>query len=365
MTISSPTLLVDRDRCIRNIRSMKKKADRADLELRPHFKTHQSADIARWFRNEGVQGATVSSPGMAAYFIDHGWDDLTLAIPFNIRSTELINELNRKAAIRLLVSDEYTIHHLHRNLESTVEIYIEIDSGGGRTGIAANDLDALDRMVELSMEPGMVYFRGFYSHPGHSYGARSETEILAVHEKVLQSMQELKDRYGTSGRPLFVCIGDTPCCSAAEQFNGIDELSPGNFVFYDLMQVQIGACRIDDIALALVCPIIHKSKRRNELVVHAGAVHLSKENLQEDETSHYGLPVELNLDYQWGEPLKGSRVSALSQEHGTIACSKEVFEHYEVGDLIGILPVHSCLTADLMGGYVDRSGNRLNHVRSC
>jgi D-serine deaminase-like pyridoxal phosphate-dependent protein len=34
----------------------------------------------------------------------------------------------------------------------------------------------------------------------------------------------------------------------------------------------------------------------------------------------------------------------------------------QVGDLLGILPVHSCMTADCMGAYLSLAGEWIDHA---
>jgi D-serine deaminase-like pyridoxal phosphate-dependent protein len=65
--IKQPTLLLDKKRCLRNIRKMLDKAKANNIPLRPHFKTPQSQTIGRWFRKMGVHQITVSSLRMAKY----------------------------------------------------------------------------------------------------------------------------------------------------------------------------------------------------------------------------------------------------------------------------------------------------------
>lgn len=49
----------------------------------------------------------------------------------------------------------------------------------------------------------------------------------------------------------------------------------------------------------------------------------------------------------------------LSQEHGVVQASDELFRDKGVGDRIGILPVHSCLSADAMNAYQLLNGEKL------
>ena len=51
----------------------------------------------------------------------------------------------------------------------------------------------------------------------------------------------------------------------------------------------------------------------------------------------------------WNTSKKIGYIQSLSQEHGIIKIEKQ--DNYKVGDLLSIIPIHSCLTADKMGEY--------------
>ena len=88
--IIRPTLVIDKEVCLRNIENMVKKAADHKLRFRPHFKTHQAAKIGEWFKLFGVDAITVSSVRMAEYFASNGWKDITLAFPVNLLEIEKI-----------------------------------------------------------------------------------------------------------------------------------------------------------------------------------------------------------------------------------------------------------------------------------
>jgi D-serine deaminase-like pyridoxal phosphate-dependent protein len=70
----------------------------------------------------------------------------------------------------------------------------------------------------------------------------------------------------------------------------LDELRPGNFVCYDVTQVQIGSCDFNQIAVVLACPIVSIHKERGEMIIYGGSVHLSKDSLKwQDKGVIYGL----------------------------------------------------------------------------
>jgi D-serine deaminase-like pyridoxal phosphate-dependent protein len=146
-----------------------------------------------------------------------------------------------------------------------------------------------------------------------------------------------------------ISIGDTPTSSVMETFYGIHEVRCGNFVFYDVMQLYLGACKQEDIAVAVACPVIARYPQRDEIVVFGGAVHLSREYVTvEKGRKIYGLAALPSAGGPaWGPVIKDTYVSSVSQEHGIINTTKEFLRQVQVGDTLMILPVHSCLNANL------------------
>lgn len=359
--ISEPTLLLREDICKANIQKMAQKAKSNGLKFKPHMKTHQSAEIGEWLRKSGVEAITVSSVRMAEYFSDHGWSDITIAFPCNTRQIDRINELAGHLSLTLLVNNLSTAKSLERKLNHPVRVYIEIDTGSGRTGLFVNQMREIQELISYFEGASRLKWIGFYSHPGHSYEARSEEDIQAIHESVKQQCARLRNKLEDEFGNFEICIGDTPCCSKGTGFEGIDAISPGNFVFYDLMQAQIESCEISDIAVGVSCPIVDTFPDRNELAIHGGAIHFSKELLSFKGIDCYGLAATEKED-GWEILDNKTYLKKLSQEHGIVKCSEEVFDQFKVGDLVTILPVHSCLTANLMKTFRMSDGTLVNQM---
>src|SRR5699024_538475 len=223
-------------------------------------------------------------------------------------------------------------------------------------------VNEIHELISFFNDSDMLQWKGFYSHPGHSYEARSEDDIQSVQQSVTQQIISLRNELQSTPEDFEVCIGDTPTCSKGTDFSGIDAISPGNFVFHDLMQVQIGSCEVNDIAVAVNCPVVERYADSGQLAIYGGAIHFSKESLTRDGTTHYGL-VAARGSKGWTIADNDSYLARISQEHGIVQCSPNVFEQYSSGDIITILPVHSCLTAHLLGGYrLSESGRKVNHL---
>ena len=75
LNISKPTLILDKQKAIKNIQTMASKTKESGVRFRPHFKIHQSAEIGNWFKDFGVNSIAVSSVDMAQYFAQHGWQE--------------------------------------------------------------------------------------------------------------------------------------------------------------------------------------------------------------------------------------------------------------------------------------------------
>lgn len=363
-SLSEPTLLLDKQKCLSNIAMMAEKARKNNVIFRPHFKTHQSHEVGRWFRSFGVDKITVSSVKMAEYFANDGWKDITVAFPVNIHEKVRINRLAEKLILNLLVVSSEAVDQLGKEIHYPVNLFIEIDTGYHRTGIVPEDFPLLDAILNRINAYPHLSFSGFLTHDGHSYKIRNDKNAIHnICQHTLTISKTLKQKYSTEYPDLIFSLGDTPTCSVAETFNGVDEIRPGNFVFYDFTQVAIGSCTLEQLAVALACPVVATYPERNEIVVHGGAVHFSKDNLVlPSGATSFGKVVRLT-NGGWSTEDTGMYIKSLSQEHGIIQADKNQVKNIKVGDWLGVLPVHSCLTADVMKGYRLLNGEAISMMR--
>ncbi|NJO92480.1 MAG: hypothetical protein HC831_28540 [Chloroflexia bacterium] len=122
------------------------------------------------------------------------------------------------------------------------------------------------------------------------------------------------------------------------------------------MQKLIGSCTHSKIAAVVACPVVDIYPQRNEVLIYGGAVHLSKEYVVDNENNKsYGEIVEIN-EHGWGEVITNTRIKSLSQEHGIIVTTDEFISKIKIGDIIGVVPVHSCLAANLLRDIVVING---------
>lgn len=351
-TITGPTVLINRTRAKQNIQTMQNKATYANVALRPHFKTHQSATIGHWFGTPAQTPIAVSSLRMAQQFADAGWQDIHIAIPLNPRELPALNSLASRVRLTLTVEHEDTLAVLSK-INHSLQVMIEIDTGYGRTGMHWQQHERIQALLAaLQVQPNIKRV-GLMVHSGHSYSAKGEAAIQAVHQESSGRLKELLDMIDWQGKPLWVSTGDTPTCSRMTSFPCANEIRPGNYVFYDLQQKTIGACDWQHIALAMACPVIARYPERNEVVVHGGAVHFGKDWV--DTTKPDGSSERIfgqvmhRTEHGWSAPIVDAVVVGLSQEHGKIRLPARMVRELKLGDLLVVVPPHSCLVMAAMG----------------
>jgi D-serine deaminase-like pyridoxal phosphate-dependent protein len=346
--IDQPTLLINEDIAKRNIAAMTTKVTQAGVRFRPHFKTHQSAEIGEWFRALGVGQITVSSVDMAEYFADNGWDDILIAFSLNIRQIARIEALAKRIHLSLLVENLEAVEALS-NLENiNLDVWMKIDAGAHRTGIDWQDVRRTTDLAVAITAHHNLQFRGLLTHSGNTYHCDGREEVIKAFREGVDHLNILRSNLKNLGFDgLQISVGDTPGCSLCGDFSGIDELRPGNFVFYDAQQFQAGSCDYDQIAVAVACPVVAIHPERREVVIYGGAIHLSKDFLMVENEPSFGLAAFAGTQ-GWGSPIEGAIVRSLSQEHGVLRFKGNQFDQLHIGDLVYILPAHSCLTVQAL-----------------
>jgi D-serine deaminase-like pyridoxal phosphate-dependent protein len=342
--LGTPSLLLDIARVHRNAERMSEVAAHNGVRLRPHIKTHKCIEVAK-IQTKGHDGAiTVSTLAEARAFVKNGFPDITYAVPIERgKFDDAIEILKNDVKLNLLTDDADTVKALDAAASKAgveFEVFVKVDCGTHRVGVEP-DSDAALEIPRLLSDALNLNFAGILTHAGHSYDAKSKDGILEVARHERDSMVELATRIGRKGIAVpTVSIGSTPTMSCIDHLDGIDEIRPGNYIFFDAYQATLGSCAFEDTALTVLAAVIHKGA--NRLVIDAGAIALSKDRgpVGLDPSCGYGHV----LDVEGNET--GMRVTGLSQEHGEIEAGESaIFGKVKVGDRVRILANHSCLTA--------------------
>lgn len=360
-SLSTPSLLLDRDVLAANLDRMAARATALGVALRPHLKTAKSADVAALAATRGpVNGFTVSTLKEAEYFFAHGHRDLLYAVTIEpgkfARAAALI-----RAGARLTVTCDHpavasALARAGAELGVRFPTAIEIDCGEHRSGLPPDDARIVAMATELHAGAGTELV-GVCTHSGHSYAGRAVADHRYTAEDERAAVVYAADALRTRGLPCpMVSLGSTPVALHAGALAGITEVRAGVYMFGDLFQAGIGSCRISDIAVSVLTAVIGHRPERNTLLVDAGALALSKDlstaKLPPSQQAGYGLVADLA-----GNLLPGLTVANVYQEHGLVTGSQPIdFTRFPIGSRLRILPNHSCITASAYDRYQVFSG---------
>jgi len=353
--LKTPALILDQGVLARNCAAMATRMQRHSVRLRPHVKTAKAARVAEIATAGQFGGITVSTLAEARYFAAQGYRDITYAVGMVPAKLDEAAALQRRGVRLGLITDNLEaaegLAARSEELGCGFPILIEVDSGGERAGVApdSEELIALGRLVEAA--PALT-LEGVLTHAGQSYHCRSIAEVEAVAEAERDGITTAASRLRAVGLPCpVVSAGSTPTAVHARSLEGVTEMRPGVYVFFDLDQVGIGACGLADIALSVLARVIGHNRRAGRILIDAGALALSKDVSAGEFMPQAGYGLICPLDSN--EPIKGLRVADVHQEHGLIASSvgEPPYERFPPGSLLRILPNHACITAAAHNAY--------------
>lgn len=348
--LPTPALILDRAILRRNLKRMSDRLRDAGVMLRPHLKTAKSIEIGR-MAVEGHDGRiTVSTLAEARYFANGGFADILYGVGIVPSKLAAVTELRRGGANVRVVTDNLEVARTIAAAASngdTFSVFIEIDSGACRAGLPFPELPGLLDIARVLHDAPGVDLAGVMTHAGHSYHQSTPDGIAAIAEQERLAIVGAAEKLRAAGIPCpIVSGGSTPTATHSRNFSGITEMRPGVYVFNDLDQEFIGSCGAGDIALSVLSSVIGHYPHRNQLLIDAGALALSKDiSAQEFQPKvGYGMIAQ--------SPAPGLAVIDCSQEHGFVGADDPLpYGKLPVGSRVRVLPNHACITAAAYDRY--------------
>jgi D-serine deaminase-like pyridoxal phosphate-dependent protein len=349
--LKTPCAIVDLDRFERNSSRMVRRAHDLGVRLRPHVKTHKCVEAARIQIRDHFGGITVSTMAEARGFADAGFRDITYAVPVAPQKLDEVVELNARVdRLSVLVDHVVTVRAIEEISSArgvTLPVWLKLDCGLHRAGVDPLSDGAVALAGRLARSP-QIDFRGVLTHAGQSYRATNRAEAAAAARDECSVTRLFVERLNEEKIDVpAVSIGSTPTMTAAASLNGIDEIRPGNYAFFDVFQSAIGSCTLDDIAFSVLATVVSVHPEDGRAVIDAGALALSKDPgpTHVDRGCGFGRIVAVEDQHA----LPGLRLSSLSQEHGVIDGPGTAA--LRPGTHLRILPNHSCLAAACFESY--------------
>lgn len=344
--LTTPTLLLDKNRFMANIKRMQASADRLEVRLRPHLKTLKAAKAATALVHAGARGITVSTLKEANYFLQHGFRDITYAVGMVPSKLHEAASLIARGADLKIMTDSPEVARIiadEANLNGIgYKVMIEIDCGDNRGGLQP-DSEELIEIVGLIANSG-AHLEGVLTHAGHSYGVDKVAAIERIAQQERDAVVHAATRIRSTGVEVqTVSLGSTPTGLYATDLSGVTELRAGVYTVFDIDQQSRGVCGTEEIALSVLSCVIGHNRAAGKILLDAGGLALSKDRSADKFRPEVGYGQIVDTD---GEAVAGLYVTSVSQEHGHVRIRyASDFELFPVGSRVRILPVHACMTA--------------------
>src|SRR5919107_1417827 len=344
----TPYLLVDGPKMERNIQKMAHVARENGVALRPHVKTHKIPGIAREQLEAGAPGITVAKLSEAEVMAEGGIEDIFVAYP-------LVTEAKIRQAIRLgervrLVVGVDSLEGARRLSAAaeghTLEVRLEVDTGLRRTGVPLDDAVGLAGEIEAMDNLDLT---GIYTYRGAVLGGSKTLELEKAGLEEGQLMVSLAVMLRERGIGVDdVSVGSTPTAEHVAKVEGVTEIRPGTYVFYDRMQARLGACSLDECAAAVNATVV--SRPSEDLAIIDGG---SKTFATDVQPGNKPLNLE-GFGHVVGYP--DAVLERVTEEHGMLRVTSA--QDPGIGDTVLIIPNHVCSTVNLHDEvfFVDGSG---------
>jgi D-serine deaminase-like pyridoxal phosphate-dependent protein len=333
----TPYILIDGKKVESNIQKMADVARGNGVALRPHVKTHKIPGIAREQLEAGASGITVAKLSEAEVMADGGVEDIFIAYPL-VTEAKIRQAIRLGERVRLIVGVDSLegASRLSAVAEGhTLEVRLEVDTGLRRTGVPLDEAVGLAGEIEGM---GNLELTGIYTYRGAILGGSKTLELEKAGLEEGQLMVSLADMLRERGIGVDdVSVGSTPTAEYVAKVDGVTEIRPGTYVFYDRMQARLGACSLDECAAVVVCTVVSRPTR-DLAIIDGGSKTFATDvapGVEPLNLQGYGHVV--------GYP--GAVLERLTEEHGMLSVDEDC--DLEVGDTLQIIPNHVCSTVNL------------------
>ncbi|PJK28770.1 DSD1 family PLP-dependent enzyme [Minwuia thermotolerans] len=234
-SVDTPALVIDLEVLDRNIAAMQDIADARGVALRPHAKSHKSADIARRQMACGAVGICCQKISEAELMATGGVDDILVTNQIvGARKIGRLSRLARHVRLGVCVDDTDNLAEIAaaaRHSGAELDIYVEVEVGMGRCGVAPEKAGALCRAA--AAEEG-VRFAGLQAYNGRAQHIRDHRERGAAIARAGEAVRVVLADLEQAGLGGVRVTGAGTGSFEFEAGSGLwHELQAGSYIFMD------------------------------------------------------------------------------------------------------------------------------------
>ena len=323
--ISTPALILDVNILKANAEKMRQLLAGTALGLRPHYKSHKCAAIAKWQIDSGAIGMTCAKLSEAEDLCDAGVEDILIANqitdPVKIRRAA---DLAGNCRLTVCVDSLENVDDLAVAAASsgnTIHCLVEYDIGMGRCGVMTEEeVLALARKIAGQTNLTFEGIQAYAGHLSHMEDPTRRKESTAENYRRLQSLITYLKANGVAVKTVSGGSTGTSTIKAAEGL--YTELQAGSYLFMDATYRNLGLPF--ENALFLLSTVV--SRRADVTILDAGVKTCGVDQ---------GMPALVE-----GEAAE----IAANEEHLQL---RGYTETKNLGDKVRLIPGHCCSTVNL------------------
>ena len=331
--LDTPVVTIDLDIVEANIARLQKYLSGHGIKNRPHIKTHKIPAMAQKQIAAGAVGIACQKIGETEVMAAAGIRDIML--PFNIIGPAKLERLMAVAKhVRLSVTADSEpvvkgLSQATRRAGVTLPVLVECETGLQRVGVQSPEA-ALDLARAITRMPGLT-FGGLMTYPNSEAAGKFFARALEL--------------FRGAGIPVpEVSGGGTPVMWQAHTVPGLTEHRAGTYIYNDRSVVRSGAATWEQCAMHIWATVVSRPTP-GRAILDAGSKALTSDLLGFED---YGHVVE----------YPQARLYALSEEHGHMDVS-ECAKKPELGEVVGIIPNHTCVVSNLFDTLLVRRGGKV------
>jgi len=323
--LSTPALILDVNILKENAEKMSALLAGTSLKLRPHYKSHKCASIAKWQMAGGAVGMTCAKLSEAEDLCDAGIEDILIANqivdPVKIRR---LADLAGNCRLTVCVDSAENVAALSAAATAsgnTIYCLVEYEIGMQRCGVTTKEeVLALARQIESC---GNLVFDGIQAYAGHISHMVDPAQRKQCTDENCKKLRELIAFLNQEGIAVKTISGGSTGTAQIKAMEGLyTELQAGSYLFMDATYKTLGLPF--ENALFLLTTVV--SRKNNLTVVDAGVK-------------------TCGIDQGMPEIVGGSAVEIVASE-----------EHFQlhgysgqesVGEKLRLIPGHCCSTVNL------------------
>jgi D-serine deaminase-like pyridoxal phosphate-dependent protein len=273
--IETPALVLDRAALMRNIAAMAATAMAAGIALRPHAKTHKSAEIARLQIAAGAIGICCATVAEIEALARANIPGLMLTTPVMDRPKLIrLAAIARDADIAIVIDHADQIAVLDELIvpgARPLDLLVDIDVGQRRTGVIdAAQTVMLARLIATKPWARFAGIQGFAGHVQHIIDAAARKAAAASVGAILNAhLAALRE----AGIAAAVVTGSGTGASSFDAAGPYTELQVGSYVFMDAdygkLTIEAGGALPFEASLYVLATVTSVN-RPGEFTIDAG-----------------------------------------------------------------------------------------------